>query len=67
MYGSAARELLTLPEKHQKRMFEGAALLRRCVDMGLLTVESASLDAVLSLKIEDFMERRLQTKVGVFF
>ncbi|KAL0096109.1 putative 40S ribosomal protein S9 [Phycomyces blakesleeanus] len=47
----AARELLTLDEKDLKRLFEGNALIRRL------------LDYVLGLKIEDFMERRLQTQV----
>ena len=32
----AARELLTLEENDPRRLFEGAALLRRCFRYGLL-------------------------------
>merc|ERR1712179_182933 len=60
---SAARELLTLEEKDQKRLFEGNALLRRLVRIGVLDETKMKLDFVLGLKIEDFLERRLQTQV----
>merc|ERR1712142_1325367 len=60
---SAARELLTLEEKDQKRLFEGNALLRRLVRIGVLEETKMKLDYVLGLKIEDFLERRLQTQV----
>jgi len=60
---AAARELLTLDEKDQKRLFEGNALLRRLVRIGVLDETKMKLDFVLGLKIEDFMERRLQTQV----
>merc|ERR1712082_544714 len=60
---SAARELLTLEEKDQKRLFEGNALLRRLVRIGVLDETKMKLDYVLGLKIEDFLERRLQTQV----
>ncbi|XP_025245186.1 40S ribosomal protein S9-like isoform X2 [Theropithecus gelada] len=43
----AARELLTLDEKDPRRLFEG----------------NMKLDYILGLKIEDFLERRLQTQV----
>jgi ribosomal protein S4 len=46
-----------------KRVFEGAALLRRCTRNGLLDAEHQKLDYVLGLKASDFMERRLQTVV----
>merc|ERR1711910_8421 len=59
----AARELLTLDEKDQKRLFEGNALLRRLVRIGVLDEGKMKLDYVLGLKTEDFMERRLQTQV----
>jgi len=57
----AARDLLTLPEDDPKRQLEGAALLRRMTRLGLLDETKQKLDYVLSLKIEDFLERRLQT------
>jgi len=60
---SAARELLTLDEKAPKRLFEGNALLRRLVRTGVLADDRMKLDYVLGLKIEDFLERRLQTQV----
>merc|ERR1711875_26846 len=60
---SAARELLTLEEKDQKRLFEGNALLRRLVRIGVLDETKMKLDFVLGLKIEDFLERRPQTQV----
>merc|ERR1711920_670655 len=60
---SAARELLTLDEKDAKRLFEGNALLRRLVRIGVLDESKMKLDYVLGLKVEDFFERRLQTQV----
>jgi len=58
-----ARILLTLPETDEKRIFEGEALIRRLHRYGILATEKDKLDHVLGLRIEDFMERRLQTKV----
>jgi len=60
---TAARELLTLEEKDGRRLFEGNALLRRLVRIGVLDETKMKLDFVLGLKIEDFLERRLQTQV----
>jgi small subunit ribosomal protein S9e len=59
----AARDLLTLEEKSPKRLFEGNALLRRLVRIGVLDETKMKLDYVLGLKIEDFLARRLQTQV----
>lgn len=64
----AARDLLTLDEKDQKRLFEGNALLRRLVRIGVLDETKMKLDYVLGLKVEDFLQRRLQNlvfKVGL--
>eukprot|EP01122_Echinamoeba_exundans_P001428 TRINITY_DN11487_c1_g1_i1.p1 TRINITY_DN11487_c1_g1~~TRINITY_DN11487_c1_g1_i1.p1 ORF type:complete len:193 (+),score=63.69 TRINITY_DN11487_c1_g1_i1:55-633(+) len=60
---TAARELLTLDEKDPRRMFEGAALIRRLQRIGVLDESKAKLDYVLSLTVSDFLERRLQTQV----
>jgi small subunit ribosomal protein S9e len=59
----AARELLTLDPKDQKRMFEGPALLRRMVRYGLLTEDERELDFVLQLTTQKLLARRLQTMV----
>merc|ERR1711872_243336 len=58
-----ARDLLTLPEKDHRRLFEGNALLRRLVRISVLDESRMKLDYVLGLKVEDFLERRLQTQV----
>ena len=60
---SVARELLTLPEKDTKRLFEGQALLRRLMRLGLLAENESKLDYVLSLSVEKFLDRRLQSRV----
>lgn len=60
---AAARDLLTLEEKDPRRIFEGNALLRRLTRFGLLDETRQSLDFVLSLKVQDLLERRLQTQV----
>ena len=59
----AARELLTLEEKDPRRLFEGAALLRRMVRYGLLSENEKKLDYVLGLTLTKFLERRLQTRI----
>lgn len=60
---NAARNLLTLDEKDPRRIFEGEALLRRMTRYGLLDETQEKLDYVLSLTVESFLERRLQTQV----
>lgn len=59
----AARELLTLDERDTRRLFEGDALIRRIVKLGLLKEGQKKLDYVLGLTLEQFLERRLQTVV----
>eukprot|EP00999_Lentomonas_sp_LEN2_P001041 NODE_2045_length_664_cov_69.538175_g1995_i0.p1 GENE.NODE_2045_length_664_cov_69.538175_g1995_i0~~NODE_2045_length_664_cov_69.538175_g1995_i0.p1 ORF type:complete len:206 (+),score=44.18 NODE_2045_length_664_cov_69.538175_g1995_i0:50-619(+) len=59
----AARELLTLDEKSPRRLFEGNAIIRRLIRLGVLDETRKKLDYVLGLKVEDFFERRLQTQV----
>lgn len=59
-----ARELLTLEENNPVRLFEGQALMNKLFKFGLLDKETeAGLDFALSLNIERFLERRLQTLV----
>jgi len=58
-----ARTLLTLPEKDPKRVFEGAALLRRLTRIGVLGENEQKLDYCLALTPEKFLDRRLQTRV----
>jgi small subunit ribosomal protein S4 len=55
-----ARALLAAPLEVRER--EEKVLIRRLVELGLLN-EGARLDDVLSLRVEDLLERRLQTIV----
>ncbi|GFH52001.1 hypothetical protein CTEN210_08477 [Chaetoceros tenuissimus] len=59
----AARVLLTLDPEDPKRIFEGAALLRRMSRYGLLADDELDLDSILQLSTQKLLERRLQTKV----
>merc|ERR1712147_399030 len=60
---AVARQLLTLEERDPQRIFQGQALMRRMIRYGILEEDKQRLDYVLELKIESFMERRLQTLV----
>merc|ERR1711924_228907 len=60
---STARVLLTKDEKDPSRIFEGQVLMRRMIRYGILDEDKQRLDYVLSLSLENFMERRLQTLV----
>merc|ERR1712185_223478 len=60
---AVARQLLTLEERDPQRIFQGQALMRRMIRYGILEEDKQRLDYVLELKIENFMERRLQTLV----
>merc|ERR1711869_72010 len=60
---AVARTLLTMEEKDPRRIFEGQALMRRMIRYGILDEDKQRLDYVLALKVEDFLERRLQTLV----
>jgi len=55
-----ARSLLAVPKEIREKVEK--ALLRRLYQLGLLP-ENATLDDVLSLSVEDLLERRLQTIV----
>ncbi|CAE6540737.1 unnamed protein product [Rhizoctonia solani] len=59
----AARELLKPEAEDPKRLFEGNALIRRLVRIDVLDENRMRLDYVLALKMEIFLERRLQTQV----
>lgn len=59
----AARTLMTLDPKDPKRLFETPPLINRLKRYGVLTEEENSLNDILKLTTQIFMERRLQTKV----
>ena len=59
-----ARDLLTLEETDERRIFEGQALMKRVFKYGLLNKEKENaLDYVLAITLHKMLERRLQTKV----
>ena len=59
-----ARDLLTLEENDERRIFEGQALMKRVFKYGLLNKEKENaLDYVLAITLHKMLERRLQTKV----
>ena len=51
-------------QRDPKRVFEGDALIRRIVRLGLLKQNEKKLDYVLGLTVNQFLERRLQTIVA---
>jgi small subunit ribosomal protein S9e len=55
----AARELLVLDERDSRRLFEGAALMRRMFRYGLLSEGENKLDYVLGLTLHKLLDRRL--------
>eukprot|EP00656_Telonema_subtile_P013777 TRINITY_DN16_c0_g1_i3.p1 TRINITY_DN16_c0_g1~~TRINITY_DN16_c0_g1_i3.p1 ORF type:complete len:162 (-),score=20.94 TRINITY_DN16_c0_g1_i3:217-702(-) len=57
------RQLLPRGERAPRRIFQGQALMRRMIRYGVLEEDRQRLDYVLALKVENFMERRLQTIV----
>uniref|UniRef100_A0A8C9LHW3 Small ribosomal subunit protein uS4 n=1 Tax=Piliocolobus tephrosceles TaxID=591936 RepID=A0A8C9LHW3_9PRIM len=59
----AARELLTLDEKDPRLLFEVTALLQWLVRTGELDEGKMKLDYIVGLKVDDFLERCLQTQV----
>ena len=59
----AARILLTLPETDPRRVFEGGALIKKMVRLGVLGKDQRKLDYVLGLTLKQFLDRRLQTIV----
>ena len=59
-----ARDLLTLDEHDERRVFEGNALLKRMFKYALLNKEKENgLDYVLAVTLHKMLERRLQTRV----
>jgi small subunit ribosomal protein S4 len=60
-YRHIARSLVGLPE--DERAVKEEELLNKMRRMGLLSEDNLSLDAVLGLRVEDLLERRLQTIV----
>lgn len=60
--GAGAARLASDPAPSALRP-SGNALLRRLVRIGVLDEGKMKLDYILGLKIEDFLERRLQTQV----
>ncbi len=60
-YRSRARKLLALPEEIREQ--ERHVLARKLYNLGLLESEDAPIDSILSLSVENFLDRRLQTMV----
>ena len=52
-----------MPETDPRRIFQGQSLIKRLKKYGILENNTETLEQILSLKIQDFLERRLQTLV----
>ena len=53
-------------EKDPRRIFQGAAIIRRMARLGLVSEQEQKLDYILELSTAKLMDRRLQTKVFKF-
>jgi small subunit ribosomal protein S9e len=60
---TSAKILMTLPDKDPRRFFQGRSLVKKLKRYGILEKNQETLDNILSLKTQDFLERRLQTLV----
>lgn len=60
---SSARLLLTLPQTDSRRQIQGKSLIQKLEKYGILNESENTLNHVLSLRVQDFLERRLQTIV----
>lgn len=54
---------MTLPVTDLRRQVQGKSLIRKLEKYGILENSENTLNHVLSLKVQDFLERRLQTIV----
>lgn len=62
-YRTRARSLLALEEGSEKRGYNEGLILRKLNKLGVIKAETFSIDEILNLQAEDFLERRLQTVV----
>ncbi|AEA38862.1 40S ribosomal protein S9 (nucleomorph) [Cryptomonas paramecium] len=60
---ASTRSLLSLSEKDPTKILQSHCLLRKLKKLGLIEKYEYDLNRILTLKIEDFLERRLQTIV----
>ena len=62
-FRSRARSLLALEEGSEKRNRDENLILTKLNKIGVIKADSFSIDEILNLQAEDFLERRLQTIV----
>ena len=62
-YRTRARSLLALEEGSEKREHNEGLILAKLNKLGVIKADSFSIDEILNLQAEDFLERRLQTVV----